>query len=343
MNILFLLDFFLSGQTLHVLERASHLHSRNIPVHLGFGRIQSPTLFFSYLSQLPEIGYSVGRRELMYALTRFQPSLVHIHSSTWYHLGRNIALEHRIPYGITLHGLGIPPNLKYPLEQADFVIGVGPFTLKQANLSRPGLVMENGVDLARFTPVPKYKASQIFYVGRMEQKKLYPLRVLSYACYNLGLSLFVVSDYAPSIPHYSYLPWQTDLASLLNKVTILLASGRTAREGLAARCCVLLMNHGYDGIITEEGVKDPSFSFSGNKTSCLLPAVYRDLRALVWMRNYRKKVQRFSRQYACEHLDTTQKIDALCLLYEEVLKKGPTSYYAQQRRSIFGSPYFLRR
>ena len=63
MKVLMLSDFFLSGQTTHVLELAKQLQVLGTDVHISFGTIHSRLFWSHYTSWLSEnrISFSAGK------------------------------------------------------------------------------------------------------------------------------------------------------------------------------------------------------------------------------------------------------------------------------------------
>lgn len=89
---------------------------------------------------------------------------------------------------------------------------------------------------------------------------------------------------------------------------------------MAAGCGVLLMNRGYDGIITNRLMRQSSFNFSGNLNRRSFSEIERDLRRLVENPKLLAAAQSFGRRYAIQHLSSTQMALRTLSIYKLALR-----------------------
>lgn len=336
MKVLLLSDFFLSGQTTHVLELAKQLQRLGIKVHIVFGTIHSRLFWSHYIPYLYQhhISFSEGADLVkLVALSRhWKPDLVHSQSSTLFQRAQLLSFRLDIPYILTCHGLGFDQiRHRQTLASASTVIAIGPrVALEIADLNRSVVTILNGVDTELFSP-PTAKVGprkEILYVGRLEKNRLEPLRYLVKALEALGQGpLKIISNWNPSLPGTSFKPWQANLVPELQRSGIVVACGRTAREALSCGNAVLLMQQAYDGIISPLLVTHPDFDFSGNLGRFPFARIEGDLHMLLHSSRQRRKLQSWGRDYSLVHLSSEQMAKKTALVYEKVLefpKKTPS-------------------
>jgi glycosyltransferase involved in cell wall biosynthesis len=236
----------------------------------------------------------------------------------------------KIPYVVTCHGLGFnQPRYRQPLSLASCVIAIGPKVAEELQeISDKVEVIFNGIDTDHFCPPERITSprKELLYVGRLERKRLEPLKHLVVANAILtGKPLKIISNWNPYLPGTRFYPWQTNLVPHLQASGIVAACGRTAREALSCGNAVILMQQAYDGIITPQLVKDERFDFSGNLGRFPLSDVQYDLNALLARPHRLKKLQRWGRTYSVSHLSSKQMAEKTMALYEQVLaeKKKP--------------------
>jgi len=338
LKVLLLSDFFLSGQTTHVLELAKQLQKLQVEPHIAFGTIHTKLFWSDYVPYLQRHKISFSHGASLSALTQqsrlFQPDLIHVQSSTLLQQAQTLSYRLAIPYVVTCHGLGFnQPRFHRYLASASAIIAIGPKVAEQlAEFRHKVHIIPNGIDTDVFTP-PQGKSGprrSLLYVGRLEKKRLEPLRYLAEANSLLvDTPLKVISNWNPQIPGTIYIPWQVNLVPHLQQSGIVAACGRTAREALSCGNAVLLMQKAYDGIITPRLVKLGDFDFSGNLGRYDLADLKYDLHALLHRPHRLKKLQNWGRSYAVSSLSSAEmaaKTAALYRLVVQTFKPVPPSW-----------------
>ncbi|HBG01869.1 MAG TPA: hypothetical protein DDW87_09905 [Firmicutes bacterium] len=328
MKVLFLSDFFLSGQTTHVLDLAKQLRRLGIEVHIAFGTIHSKLFWTDYIPYLREqkIPFSEGADlgQLVARCRLMKPDIIHSQSSTLFQRAQLVSSRLDIPYILTCHGLGFnQARYRHLLQAANCVIATGPnVALEISPLSTKVATILNGVDTELFAPPAGSSGPRrsIFYVGRLERKRIEPVKHLANAHAALiKTPLRIISNWNPNIPGTLFRPWQPDLVPILQNAGIVAACGRTAREALSAGNAVLLMQQAYDGVVTPQLVTSGDFDFSGNLGRFPFASLQNDLKKLLRSSHKLKKLQSWSRNYALAHLSSEQMAKKTLQVYQDAL------------------------
>lgn len=340
MRILLTTEFFLSGQSTHVLDLAIQLQKLGHPTELILTGIHT-TLFQShYGPQLKKAGvvyHNTNNKVRLNQIVRsFQPDIIHSHSSTIFDLTKSIAQQNRVPYVVTCHGLGFShPKYRASLAGAEQIIAVGPNSAAEIKdrFEEKIVIIPNGVDIERFTPAKKETKLNVYYVGRLDWSKVEPIKKLADAVAQIpNMSLTIVGNWKPPV-EAEFMPWQTNIEKLLGRANIVVGCGRTAREALAAGCVVLLMNTRYDGIIDHQLVQEPDFDFSGNQGRFRFKRLLEDLSSLAANRKRIRRLQRFSRAYAVENLNSREMAQKVLAVYVQAV----SSFRSKARINLTGS------
>lgn len=337
MRVLITTEFFLSGQSTHVLDLAIQLKRLGHQAEIVFTSIHTPLFQSHYGPMLRKAGivYHITnqRSKINNVIRQLKPDIIHCHSSTIFSLTKNIAQAHRIPYVVTCHGLGFShPKYQQALEHAQRIIAVGPNSAEEIikNYRDKIVIIPNGVDTDRFVPAKKEKRLNVYYVARLDWSKLYALKKLAAAVDQIpNLRLIITANWQPPIESAEYIPWQPDIESLFAKANIVAGCGRTAREAMAAGCAVLLLNTKYDGVVDAEAVRQPGFSFAGTQGRYPFRQLVQDLALLAKNRKRLRQLQRFSRDYAVEHLNSRTMAEKTLAVYQEAVSQ----YQAKQLRA----------
>ncbi len=331
MKILLTAEFYLSGQSTHVLDLAKQLCNLGHSVKIVITRVYV-TDFYTHANaylQGVSVPCHIGttKTELHRLIRRFQPDVLHCHSSTIFNLTRNLAIQTGIPYVITCHGLGLEhPRYRQALADAAQIIAIGKNTAETLLplFSPKTHIIPNGVDTELFVPQRKEKKLRVVYIGRIDSSKLAPIAALNEAVETiLGDNLVVVSNNPPNLPGLLHLPWQTDLPSLIGKTNIMAGSGRCAREGMACENAVLLMNRAYDGLIRPALTRKKNFDFSGNIGRYNLSKIESDLHMLIEQKKRLVTLQTFSRRWALLHLSSLEMARRTANVYQQALAPSP--------------------
>lgn len=338
MKVLILSDFFLSGQTTHVLELAKQLKRLGVECHIAFGTIHSKLFWSDYIPYLEEhnlsFSHSVNLLKLFTLCSIWKPDVIHAQSSTLFQITQKLAFRLKIPYVVTCHGLGFnQPRYRQSLALAGSVIAIGPKVAEELKeIGRKVEVILNGIDTELFCPPADSKniRKEILYVGRLERKRIEPLKQLIKANAIVAPGpLKVVSNWNPALAGTRFFPWQPDLIPQLQTSGIVVACGRTAREALSCGNAVLLMQQAYDGVISPQLIKRADFDFSGNLGRFPLTDLRYDLNSLLQRPQRLKKLQRWGRNYALTNLSSQQMAEETIAVYERVLKTAKKPHRAR--------------
>src|SRR5690554_5898083 len=105
MRILLVSEFFLSGQSTHVLELAQQLQKLDHTVEIVFTKIHTPLFFSYYGPKLEEQGikyhYTNRRQDIAKVITTLKPDIIHAHSSTIFDSTMKLATKAGIPFVVT--------------------------------------------------------------------------------------------------------------------------------------------------------------------------------------------------------------------------------------------------
>ncbi|MCK9524630.1 MAG: glycosyltransferase family 4 protein [Limnochordia bacterium] len=327
MKVLFLSDFFLSGQTTHVLELAKQMQALGVDVHIAFGTIHSKLFRTHYRPSLfrQSISFSEGAdlATLIGLARKFKPDFIHGQSSTLFQRAQLLSFRLDLPYILTCHGLGFnQARYRYLLMDASAVIAIGPNVAREIeHLNSQVIVIPNGVDTQRFIPPEGDKSPRktIVYIGRLERKRIEALRHLAKAHQEVTRGpLKIISNWDPGIAKTIFKPWQADLVPHFQNAGIVAACGRTAREALSSGCAVLLMQQSYDGTISPTLVTEADFDFSGNLARYSYERLQKDLSRLTRSSYKLKKLQNWSRTYALAHLSSEQMAKKTLAVYQAI-------------------------
>lgn len=327
MKILLTAEFFLSGQSTHVLDLAVQLRQLGHTVEIIFINIHT-SIFSEYYDPMlkkARIKYyhTSNKTKIAQITRRFQPDIIHSHSSTIFNLTKNLAEITQTPYLVTCHGLGFS-HMKYrkSLQNAERIITVGVNSAREILplYKDKVIIIPNGIDIHRFKPAKKDTVFNVYYVGRIDWSKVYPLKELKKAVDKIThIRLIVVGNWQPPIKEIDFVPWQPRIENILKTANIVIGCGRSAREALACGCAVFLMNTKYDGLIDEILTQEPNFDFSGNIGRFNYDKLYQDLFSLISNRKRLSQVQNFSRQFAESSLSSLEMTKKILAVYEEIL------------------------
>lgn len=358
MNILILVRHLIpSGQTTHVVEIAKALSDRGLVTTLVTGgrsgnrRFPGPR---GYLYDLEENGVRVVQArtpgELLRLTAKLRADVIHAHTPTDFQWAHVILQSEGTPYVVTCHGLGIDTDVyRDALGRASVILCAGPrIAASMKAFCHKTALFQNPIDLRRFHPEPGNGSIRIVYAGRFDSRKEKGLNALMKAVETnitgsgLGGGRLQSADpHASSAGRIEFMlagtreierftgrwgkcvGWCLRMDRLMNAADIVIGTGRTIREGMAAGNACLVLGWSYDGIVTPDMVSDTDFpDFSGQRHLPRPPDVqeiYEDLRRLVDAPTYLKELQQFGRAYAELHFGIEKAVDQLISVYERAM------------------------
>lgn len=326
MKILLTTEFFLSGQSTHVIDLAVQLRQLGHTVEVVLTNIHT-SVFTEYYGPMLKRArikfyHTSNRTRIAQVAKRLQPDIIHSHSSTIFDLTKRLAQLIQTPYLVTCHGLGFSHE-KYSeaLQSAQRIITVGINSAREILplYTEKVVIIPNGIDINRFRPSEKESLLNVYYVGRIDWSKVYPIKELKKAIEKIPqMQLIVVGNWQPPIKKIEFIPWQARIENLLKTANIVMGCGRTAREALACGCAVFLMNTRYDGLIDETLIQEPDFDFSGNIGRFNYDRLYQDLFSLMSNKKRLCALQHFSRQFAENSLSSLEMAKKILAVYEEI-------------------------
>lgn len=329
MRILLTTEFFLSGQSTHVIDLATQLKKFKCQVEILFTGIHTKLFNDFYARTLRNAGiqfyYSKNRQKIFQLTKSFKPDIIHSHSSTIFNLTQELAHSQKCPYVVTCHGLGFAhPKYGQSLKHAHRIIAVGKNSAAEIPLQHQNktIIIPNGIDLNRFSSGSKETQLNVYYVGRIDWSKVRLLEHLHYQIKKIPqLNLQVIGNWKPPIKDLNYRPWRTDIENLFKSANIVIGCGRTAREALASGCVVLLLNKKYDGIIDPQLVGEPNFDFTGNLGRFSLSRLNLDLEKLATSRKKIRRLQQFGQNYAHVNLSSELMATKIIKVYRRALNE----------------------
>jgi starch synthase len=365
--VLLLKRFFAAGQTTHVVDLARSLSSAGHQVTLiSTSSSASGQFGQAYTRDLYAAGVSVALSEpgapLPPGVSR--PNIIHAHSSLDFGWAEDLSRRLRLPFVLTLHGLGITHLLAAgPLRRAAAVIAVGRRVAAEALTLTPKVVIiENAVDTHRFRPSEHEGATlgclpplhpptarpatpfTVLYAGRIDPERRQCFRDVAWAASLLAdrrpVRLIVLAVTLPrlSVGHggnhdelIDFRGWQWDPSPVYREADVVAGSGRVIREGLASGRPCLLAGQAYSGIVFPRALDPTKHDFSARGTSGHPVQVKRILGDLTHLAAD-PKLGRDGRAYALAHLGLERATATTIGVYQRVLDAPP------QPMSRMGSP-----
>lgn len=197
-----------------------------------------------------------------------QYDVIHAHSLFWAVLrGHELSLRLSRPLVITYHGLFLE-GIDEARRGASAIIAVSREVQK---LVGSGEIIENGIDLEYFKPVPKEDDDFVVtYLGRLDSSRHDMIETLIEACGIAGVKCEIIGDRLEFV-HYPHVTWHgvhMDVRPYVARSSAVFSTGRGIREAMSmGRPVVVLNSMGYDGIITPENVELlRKYNFSGRAT-----------------------------------------------------------------------------
>ena len=320
MKIVFLSDFFLSGQTTHVLELAKQLSRMDQKVHISFGQIHSRLFFTHYAPLLKSWGISFSQGNGRWSAYYFNPakpdilhSLVHL-----FNKARRLASQLNLMFYHHVFGFSHPKyikDLRCPLcylwdREGEEIL---PITSQV-------VIIPNGIDTTHFVPPSSTNKPRrdILYVGRMDNRRFRSLSRLSQTLNDeFDLSLSVIADWDPQIRNTRFVPWQVDVVPYLQEFG-LWPHQEEPPEKPSAVAMQFFDAKTYDGLISISCDKR-GLRLSGNLGRYPFGRLKAILERLLSSPHSSKESPNLSRSYAVENLDSAVMAKQTLDVYHEIL------------------------
>lgn len=330
MNILHLNRFFYSGQTTHVFALVREQQKQGIDSRLILGGYPTPQAVNQYQKIIQELDALLIRpgqtKKILSLLDRWLPDVIHAHSSSSFRLASSLADQLNVPLIITCHGLGLNTKEHLPhLENAKALICISPRVASPLRgFAHKIHIICNGVELEKFRPGEKGAQLTILFAARMDPGKQRGYNQLCKAVDLLhGVEFKVACNKTPLSKTARYLGWVSSMEKLLAGSHVVVGTGRTIIEGLAAGNAALILGRTYQGVLTPESVSRQKFvDLSGlsGKEPCYKDIFY-DLAALQEDRSYLQSLQEFGLQMARKDYDNEKLTRSVINVYKGVLAK----------------------
>lgn len=266
MNILMLTRFYLNGQTTHVLALCSELAKMGHNLILCIENLHHPGYIQWLRKQRLKYVTTSDPSNLEYLIKKYQIEVIHTHSAHTINVSLNLGKQYHIPVIATCHYLDFPPIEQ--LNEATQVIAISEEMKQTLKLPDYKTVMiENGINTNQLKPViNKNLSPKAVIITRMTKEKEPGYIHLTNILINSGWHVKSIGNWRPPYGT-TYVNWMVDLTDQLNQADLVVGTGRTIREGMAAGCSALILGDYLDGLVTPENVENlRKYNFSGRAT-----------------------------------------------------------------------------
>lgn len=322
MRVLVLTRFYLNGQTTHVLSLCSQLREFGHQPYLVIANLNHPTYYQWLKSRRIQFTTNTNLNFLDRLLGKYHFDLIHTHSSHTLEMALKLGQKHKIPVVATCHYLDFQPLEK--LLEVDKIIMIS--REMQERLALPGektVVIENGIDTTRF------KARQwlqqvtdrprALIVARMTEQKEPGYILLVQALTERGWQVKSIGNWRPISLGIAYTGWQVELAQDYQRAELVIGTGRSIREGMAAGAAAFVLGDYLDGIVTGENVElFRRCNFSGRATR-QIPNQENIASELAELQARLSELQEFSFYYAQQHFSEKDMTQAIFEVYQSCL------------------------
>lgn len=321
MRILVLTRFYLNGQTTHVFSLCSRLIDAGHQPYLAAAGFHHPA-YNQWLKahRIPfTANTSLAFLDRLVANSQFD--LIHTHSSHTLDAALILGQKYRLPVVATCHYLDFQPLAK--LCEADRIIAIS--EEMRASLHLPAgktVVIENGVDITQFRPRQRQQQArpQALIAARMTTAKEPGYIQLVQALIEQGWAVKSVGNWRPISLGIAYTGWKIDLSSEYETADLVIGTGRSIREGMAAGAAALVLGDYLDGIVEEANVEQlRRCNFSGRALKKVPDAenIAAELKQLSPARL--RELQEFSLRYARQHFSDRDMVQAVLEVYQSCL------------------------
>lgn len=320
MRILLTTRSYLNGQTTHVLSLARELVRQGHAVFLLITHLDH-LMFGPYLEQAPfPYATSANLGRLLPLFARWRPQIIHNHSAHTLGLALNLGQALEVPTLSTIHSLDF--ELVNLLENQEAVIFISEEMAKHfSGLAVLSHVIENGVDLPRSNPHPQAWNRQALILAQVSANKEKNFRSMTESLLTWGWNVKSAGNWR--YPGVSYLGWVHDVEPLFAQTNLVIGTGRTIREGMAAGSAAWVLGEYSDGLVTPSKVEDlVKTNFSGRRSK----APFAPETAAAWLRDplpeYFRELAEFGPPYAREHFSIEAMVHKVLALYQRLLAHG---------------------
>ena len=320
--------FFYSGQTTHVFALVREQQKQGIDSRLVLDGYPTQQAVNQYKGIIQELGALLIRpghtKQLLKLLERWSLEIIHAHSSSSFRVASSLAEQLNIPYVITCHGLGLEKEDYLPyLQDAKALLCISPRVARPlCNYAHKIYIVPNGVELEKFHPGTKGARIKVVFAARMDPGKQQGYNHLCKAMDLLGDVEFTVACNKPANSKFAKnLGWVSDMEQLLSGSDIVVGTGRTIIEGMAAGNAAVILGRTYQGILTPETVSKQKFidlsGLSGRKPC--YKDIFHDIAYLTKDREYLKILQAFGVQLAKEQYDNKILTQRITKIYSKTI------------------------
>lgn len=320
MRILMLTRFYLNGQTTHVITLCSQLRRFGHQPYLVMTNFHHPA-YHQWLKheQIP-FSTQANPQFLNQLKHKYDFDLIHTHSAHTLELALNLGNQWQVPVVATCHYLDFQPL--DVLAQADKIITISEEMQRSLPLPEEKTVMiENGVPIESSYRHKRRELRQALIVTRMTAQKEPGYGQLVHILLTHGWQVSSIGNWRPYKYGIPYSGWRVDLSSAYRAADLVIGTGRSVREGMAAGAAAMVLGDYLDGLVTEDNVTTLRYAnFSGRATKRL--PTYQALSEQVQKLTdpaVLQRLQHFSYEYARQHFDIKKVTSQIIDVYQACL------------------------
>lgn len=321
MRILLLTRFYLNGQNTHVLSLANQLKRKRLFVYLIASYLDNP----AYISWLKRNGIPFSRSadvlKLESHLRKYNFDIIHTHSAHTLEPALELGEKWGVPVVATSHYLDF--CYLNSLGKTDHIIAISEEMKNLLNqklgVKVPVTVVENGVEIFPYRKVRK-EPRIITCLTRMSNQKEPNFELFCETALKQGFKVYSVGNWRPQNSNITSSNWVSNTRPILANSDIVVGTGRTVREAMAAGCVPIVLGDFWDGSVNEENVEElRAFNFSGRKSK-QEPTMELITNELERLRNGNFIYQsRFCHEYAKQNFAISRIATETILVYNKLL------------------------
>lgn len=334
MRILLLSDFALEGETAQVFALGRALTELGHRVHLLM-TFFPPRYRAGYQKFLDNLGFEVTLNpepEEVIALAAAEGfDILHAHSFGTYETAARLSREFGAPFVLSFYspeaGAGTPREFlqgaaRLICPDAGLAEGLGGFREKTD-------VIPQGVDTRELAPGKKGLPVKILYAGRVGQHNRRSFQAFEKSlglCHATSLDFHYVcaANTNSGFPGARSLGWLPSLAPHAGSTDIIVGTGRTLLEGMAAGNAACILGSHWGGVVTPgKAARPEGLDLSGRegKEPCYRN-IFFDLAKLIKNTRYLRELQQFSRAHIQKRHDLKIAARQLEEVYASALASG---------------------